>query len=223
MSGLESKLPEAKTLFEKYSGVWGGRTDNGEEMWWSTPNLTLVDPNAAKREKARTRFYRDTRQHFILEFLAKTLKGTNAPKIIDFGCGSGGTTLNFSNYLGLPIEGFDLYGTQLEIAREQNRRMGARCTFRLLDSEGNLPVPDGSLDTVLSLDVLGHVPDPEKTLKDWARALKPGGFVVLFTEASYSSDDRSLMARLARLGKEYDMTLVVPEHISLLPRETIEA
>jgi 2-polyprenyl-3-methyl-5-hydroxy-6-metoxy-1,4-benzoquinol methylase len=208
-------------LIEKYAGVWGGRTDTGEEMWCTSPNPDLIHSRNGVRERARRRFFRDTRQYFILEFLRTAIAGRENPRIADFGCGSGGTTMNFSNYLGVPIEGYDIFGTQLEIGREQAARIGSGCTFRLLEG-GKFPAADGAFDVVMSLDVLGHVPDSEATLAEWSRALKPGGYVVLFTESSYSAGDRSIMARLARIGKEYDMTLVVPEHISLIPREKLE-
>lgn len=209
------------SLLEKYEGVWGGRTDTGEEMWCTSPNPDLVDPSRTKRERARRRFFRDTRQYFILEFLRTAIAGRAHPRIADFGCGSGGTTMNFSNYIHFPIEGYDIFGTQLEIGREQAARIGSMCSFKLLKN-GKFPVADDSFDVVMSLDVLGHVPDPEATLAEWRRVLKPGGYVVLFAESSYSAGDRSIMARLAQLGKEYDMTLVVPEHISLVSREIME-
>jgi len=40
-----------------------------------------------------------------------------------------------------------------------------------------LPFPDGSVDGVLSISVLEHVPDPEAVLAEIHRVLRPGGFV----------------------------------------------
>jgi len=50
--------------------------------------------------------------------------------------------------------------------------------------------------------------------------LKKGAGVSLFTEATYSEKDHSLMARLAKKG--LDMCEAVPEHISLFPKEHLE-
>ena len=38
-----------------------------------------------------------------------------------------------------------------------------------------LPLPDNFADVVISNGVLNLTPDKEKTLKEWARVLKPGG------------------------------------------------
>jgi SAM-dependent methyltransferase len=40
-----------------------------------------------------------------------------------------------------------------------------------------LPFPDDSVDGVLSISVLEHVPDPEGVLREVHRVLRPGGFV----------------------------------------------
>jgi len=202
----------------QYRGQWGGRTETGEEMWWSEPDPGL----AAGRGMSRLRFAFDVRQYFLLRFIRKALETplrSALPKIADFGCGTGGTTLNFSSFLGVSIDGYDIFETQLAIGREFARKMGSACRFRTLES-GKIPVPDGHYDVIVSADVLGHVPDVRAVLGEWSRALRPGGSVALFTEAAHSPGDRSVAARLAREG--LDLAASVPEHISLHPREALE-
>ena len=206
---------------QKYRGQWGGKIDSGEEMWWSEPNAKLA------RGSRWSRFWygMDTRQHFLLRFARRALAGApGSACVADFGCGTGGTTLNLSSALGRPITGYDLFPTQLTIAAAMAQgcsgSVAARCPFEKLRADGALPVADGAIDLLLSVDVLGHVPNIERTLADLARALRPGGVVALFTESTYSEGDSSLMARLAREG--LDMTAAVTEHISLVPREQLE-
>ncbi len=224
---MNSSLETGAKLSERYRGQWGGKIENGEEMWWTEPNYRLQS-SAWERLKFRT----DVRQSLILRFWNRVLRTERAErgstawnpkdwKIVDFGCGTAGTSLSFSQMMGVPFLGVDLFETQLEIAREFARKLGSDCTYQKLDAEGRIPLGDGALDALVSLDVLGHVPNIPATLQDWSRALRPGGWVLLFTEATYSPGDRSLMARLAREG--VDMMLAVPEHISLLPREQLEA
>jgi len=43
----------------------------------------------------------------------------------------------------------------------------------------NLPVADGTFDTVLATEVLEHVPDPSRMLCEISRVLRPGGNLIL--------------------------------------------
>lgn len=52
-----------------------------------------------------------------------------------------------------------------------------------------LPVQDQSVDTILLLDVLEHLPDPEAALAEAARALKAGGLLILQVPFLYPLHD----------------------------------
>ncbi len=58
-----------------------------------------------------------------------------------------------------------------------------------------LSFDDNSFDTVLTEDVLEHIPDPLKALSEIARVLKPGGFH-LFTVPRYSQQPTVVRAKL---------------------------
>ncbi len=45
----------------------------------------------------------------------------------------------------------------------------------------DLPFPDSSFDTVVSTEVLEHVPEPQRALNEMRRVLKPGGHLILST------------------------------------------
>jgi ubiquinone/menaquinone biosynthesis C-methylase UbiE len=199
----------------KYAGIWGGRTDAGEEMWWSAPNAKL------RTSKWHRFWFRiDLRHYMIHRFLRNAIADRNLVRIVDFGCGTGGTTINFANLLQKPIEGFDIFETQLKIARIHNTDSGSNCIFAKLNENGTFPLENESVDIILNTDVLGHVPDIYATVREFYRVLKRGGAAVFLTEAGYSARDQTLMARLAREG--LDMTEAVPEHISMFPREQLE-
>jgi len=44
-----------------------------------------------------------------------------------------------------------------------------------------LPIKNDCIDTVISIDVLEHVPEPQRMIKEIWRVLKPGGVVILST------------------------------------------
>ena len=47
----------------------------------------------------------------------------------------------------------------------------------LLSSAENIPLPDGSVDSVVSIEVFEHVEDLDKCLEECARLLAPGGLL----------------------------------------------
>jgi len=208
----------------KYRGQWGGKIESGEEMWWTEPHARLFQKNPIKRALSRIRYHSDVRQFYLMHYLKRLLKqrtNTSAPPVVlDFGCGTGGVTLNLSQCLGIPITGYDIFPTQVEMANQMAAHWKSSCQFKVMDAEGKFPLKENSVDVIVSGDVLGHVPHIPETLREWARVLKIGGGVSLFTEASYSENDHSLMAKLAKDGM--DMCAAVPEHISLFPKETLE-
>ncbi len=56
-----------------------------------------------------------------------------------------------------------------------------RSTPDVVGSATDIPLADASFDTVVCTEVLEHVPDPLKALREMYRVLKPGGHLVLST------------------------------------------
>jgi SAM-dependent methyltransferase len=50
--------------------------------------------------------------------------------------------------------------------------------FRVVADAARLPCPDRSVDGVCAFDVLEHLDDDAAALKEWRRALSPGGWLV---------------------------------------------
>jgi SAM-dependent methyltransferase len=53
-----------------------------------------------------------------------------------------------------------------------------------IDVQGDgqfLPFPENLFDTIVSIDVLEHIPDPDKLVSELYRVLKPGGKIILST------------------------------------------
>ena len=72
-------------------------------------------------------------------------------------------------------------GTDIERARERAASFGGRWPLRFHAFDGqNVPLPDASVDLVISKSVLEHVPDRqvEPQLADLQRVLRPGGVMI---------------------------------------------
>jgi 2-polyprenyl-3-methyl-5-hydroxy-6-metoxy-1,4-benzoquinol methylase len=87
--------------------------------------------------------------------------------VLDFGCGEGILTFRWAERLGeKPIVGIDLAHPKL--AAEWRTRRRENLEFRAIAGE-DIPFPDGSFDLAAAIEVLEHVPDPERTLAEMAR------------------------------------------------------
>jgi 2-polyprenyl-3-methyl-5-hydroxy-6-metoxy-1,4-benzoquinol methylase len=90
--------------------------------------------------------------------------------ILDVGCGEGVLTAQWADRLGdRRIVGIDLEDPKLKAEWEQRRR--ANLEYRVEDAT-HLSFVDGEFDMATAIEVLEHVPDPERTLSEMARVAK---------------------------------------------------
>ena len=114
-----------------------------------------LNPNPVQRYLLR-RFHRQ---------IASLLKATGAEKILDAGCGEGFVV----SYLlqgndRLAITGIDCSPQAIEMARQ----MVPGVLFDVGDLR-EMPYGDDSFDLVMCLEVLEHLPDPHKGLRELRR------------------------------------------------------
>jgi SAM-dependent methyltransferase len=136
-------------------------------------------------------------------FFVRRLAGRGGA-LLDLGCG-GGWAL-FAN--GRVSVGVDIAQRSLEAARTiYSLTVAAHWT--------KLPFPDNSFDTVVSSDVLGHVPFEEKdrVFRELYRVLKPGGRTLHYIEAE-GVDPLTRFAR--RWPASYQKHFIDPEgHVGM--------
>lgn len=111
-------------------------------------------------------------------FLAAVQAKRHAPAdILDFGCGSGDITFHLSQ-AGYRMTGFDLSEGMLAAARRTDAEGRVQWVARLDTTAGaSFPFRDGTFDAVVASSVLEYVPDLEATLVQFARILRPGGWL----------------------------------------------
>lgn len=88
--------------------------------------------------------------------------------ILDAGCGVG--------MIGRYYPHLDLYGVDASFPLLEEATTGYR--MRIECSVERLPFRDEAFGAVLALNVLHHVMDPERSLAELARVLRPGGLLV---------------------------------------------
>ena len=96
-------------------------------------------------------------------------------KLLDVGCGDGSLILQLGGKVKLVV-GVD---RALSACQDASAR---GFTVQCADLNApHLPYPDDVFDAVTCLDVIEHVLDPRHLLRELARVLRPGGFLVLTT------------------------------------------
>lgn len=121
-------------------------------------------------------------------------KGT---RVVDFCAGLGGPARYFAHCYGADVTGIELTPARVNGADDLTRRVGLQKNVRVL--EGNVmqvPLPDASIDVVVSQEGLLHVPDKERALTEAYRILRPGGRIAFTDWVAHrplSGADKELM------------------------------
>lgn len=162
------------------------------EEWWK--------PDGKFRVMHR---FNDARHNFIEACIAnhfkRDLTGNRALsriKILDVGCG-GGLMSEPLALLGADVVGVDATSRNIEIAKRHSHQTGLYIDYRHGTADTALTAEE-LFDVVLNLEVIEHVDDPRKLIKDCTARLKPGGIIIV---ATLNRTLRSLV--LAIIGAEY--------------------
>ncbi len=106
--------------------------------------------------------------------------------VLEIGIGSG-RNLPYYSAAVQHVYGVEPSIELQQIAREQVRKTHAKVEFLTRSAETLLPLPDASIDTVVSTWTLCSIPKTVDALKEMKRVLKPGGSFI-FLEHGRSPD-----------------------------------
>jgi len=160
--------------------------DNVAKIWW--------DP---KGEMGTLHTINPLRTKFITE----NLDMPNC-KILDVGCGGGILTEALAK-LGAQVTGIDLSEASIEAAKLHAKEQGMNIDYRYESIEQVAEKHAGEFDAITCMEMLEHVPEPNKTIATCSQLLKPGG------HAYFSTINRTPKAFLfAIIGGEYILRLL---------------
>ncbi|MBI3993732.1 MAG: class I SAM-dependent methyltransferase [Candidatus Lambdaproteobacteria bacterium] len=98
-------------------------------------------------------------------------------RVLDVGCGDGAYALAAARQ-GAQVVGVDVSPSMIEAARRRAAQAGLPVEFQQADTTA-LPFEDGRFNVVLAVTVLCFIPGAAAALREMARALAPGGRLVL--------------------------------------------
>jgi tocopherol O-methyltransferase len=133
--------------------LWGMHLHHG---YWISGNET--------KEKA---------QNQLIEHLAQAAGLKHGCRILDAGCGFGGTTIYLARNYGADATGITISPIQQEMARKAAAIEGVNAEFILMDAEEMKF--DEPFDVVWSIESISHYPQRGKFFAAAAQCLKPQG------------------------------------------------
>ena len=176
-----SSVPDVqKQVKEKYGEAARAVAEKGSVQACCDPGLRCCDP-------ITTNLYSENEKGLIPEKAVLASLGCGNPTalielkegetVLDLGSGGGIDVLLSARRVGPSGKayGLDMTDEMLALARENRRKAGVENVEFLKGEIENIPLPDNSVDVIISNCVINLSADKDKVLREALRVLKPGG------------------------------------------------
>ena len=100
--------------------------------------------------------------------------------ILDYGCGPGTFSIKLSRITQNNVHSVDISRKFLEECEKSKKKYNLNKIKTQLIEGNKLPFNDDCFDKVLLFDVIHHLDEPEKTLREIYRVLKKNGKIIIY-------------------------------------------
>ncbi|CAN5564965.1 hypothetical protein BH11PLA2_BH11PLA2_05020 [soil metagenome] len=114
----------------------------------------------------------------VVERFRKLAPAWKGGRCLDFGCGGGGLSYRIAEQCD-SVVGIDLEEDKIAFAKAQATRLNKSNVDFICYPGGDLPFEGNSFDSIVCIDVVEHLPTPERFFAEFRRVLKPGGLLLL--------------------------------------------
>ena len=130
--------------------------------------------------------FREAKIQFVHELVSwsgldKLPRGS---RVLDVGCGIGGSSRILANYYGFNVTGITISPAQVKRAIELTPNE-CTCNFKVMDAL-DLKFEDGAFDGIWSVEAGAHMNNKTKYAEQMLRSIRPGGYLAL---ADWNSRD----------------------------------
>jgi len=169
-----------------YRDIWGVHIHHG---YWKNGTET--------KEEAQ--------EQLIRELIARA-NITSGCRILDVGCGLGGSAIFLSKFLGAHVTGITISPVQVEIGNALARQQGVDVQLVQMDAEA-LDM-EGRFDVVWSVEAISHLSNKRDCLRSIARLLERGGRLVI---ADWFRSPTATAAQERQFLEPIERTMLVPK------------
>lgn len=144
----------------------------------------------------KTKSFRHSLQR-MNEMLASFGGLSRGERVLDAGCGVGGSSIFLAQQLGCELVGISLSERQIESAGRNAEKFGVGNRTQFLQADyRSTPFPAASFDLIWALESAVHDPKKLDFFKEASRILRPGGRIIMGeyikTEAPMKARDQQL-------------------------------
>jgi arsenite methyltransferase len=177
---MNTEAQVSQEVKQKYGSAARSVAETGSVQACCDPGLRCCDP-------ITTNLYSDEEKGLIPEKAVLASLGCGNPTalielkpgetVLDLGSGGGIDVLLSARRVGPTgrAYGLDMTDEMLALARENQRRAGVENVEFLKGEIENIPLPDNSVDVVISNCVINLSANKDRVLREAFRVLKPGG------------------------------------------------
>lgn len=126
-------------------------------------------------EIEESNWWHEGRRKILQDTIENLIMNVKSPKILDVGCGTGGTSNVFLKFGSLV--GVDFSFSALKLASKKGLENIFRSTLT------NIPLQDKTFDIITALDVIEHVKDDAIVLLEIKRLMKYTGYLIITVPA----------------------------------------